>query len=496
MACEGCPVGPGCRGEVASRLCELQLTDPSMKNHLKKMAGIDLDVAFDPHPPLPPPAQIAEDRILPNGIFSEKKGSVPRVGLLTPCLNQGGGEAWGYALIKSSLRELNWVGVVCLDPIEKTNAVMVEKMGELVPIQFGREKIRELALHCDVLVSWIIEQGVNDEGAKPPIIWVDHFAHDEEYNSVVQKCIEGSAHIVAVSEVCLPGVPLKWKSKTSIIWNAVDADRLTRKRSKPSMRSIWNVPPEAKVAGFYSRMDQGKRPDAMIRLASHLPNHWHVVMVGEAHIYPDQMRKMARALSQLEPSVRKRIHILPPDHASGDVLGAFDVLVNPAEVESFGLTTCEALWVGTPTVATLAGMAKLHPELVYEIGLDASGEELARVVLEADAGGPRPGSEAFARTHFSEKRFESEWTSLIRSVAGLAPAYPSLPAQAMNFAHASMDHISSGFEGTEPKEEKRREGICDLCPFFVRAEARCEKCGCNLAVKRGWATSSCPEGKW
>ena len=462
------------------------------------MAGIDPALPFDASQIVRPPQSLpSHDPVWVRSNFSEKSGDKPRVGLLIPCLNQGGGEAWTLSLIKSTQGVLDWVGVVCLDPAAKANPVMRAAMEEVVPTLFGREEVKELADRCDVLVSWVVEDMKSLlTGEAPPLIWVDHFPHDAMYDEMTRLCLEGVARIVAVSEVCLPGIPPAWKDKTSVLWNAVEPERLISRRKRLAMLASWGVPADAKVAGFYARMALEKRPDAMVRLASHLPSHWHVVLVGESQPYPDEAMYLARMLSQLDPAVRDRIHILPPDHAAGDVLGSLDVLVNPAHIESFGLTMSEALWLGVPVVSTPYGMAKIHPELVYGVDLDAPGATLASAVLEADSLGPRPGSEAFARNHFSEKRFGEEWVSLIREVLGLPPSYPSLPAQLVGFANSFSNHLAGGLSEVSAATLTHRENTCSLCPFFVRSEIRCERCGCNLAIKRTWKTSSCPEGKW
>jgi len=72
----------------------------------------------------------------------------------------------------------------------------------------------------------------------------------------------------------------------------------------------------------------------------------------------------------------------------------------------------------------------------------------------------------------------------------------SLWQQAKNLAAASIAHAQSGFGHVSPEEKQRRLSICDGCPFLIRDQNRCSKCGCQVQAKSSWASSHCPELKW
>ena len=73
---------------------------------------------------------------------------------------------------------------------------------------------------------------------------------------------------------------------------------------------------------------------------------------------------------------------------------------------------------------------------------------------------------------------------------------PSLWQKAKNLASATATHITTGMQYVSELEQKRRLDICDGCEFLVREANVCGACGCKLAVKSQWASSSCPKGKW
>jgi len=73
---------------------------------------------------------------------------------------------------------------------------------------------------------------------------------------------------------------------------------------------------------------------------------------------------------------------------------------------------------------------------------------------------------------------------------------PSLIQKAQNFATSVVNHISNGMVKVSDPIKKERMEICRACPFFNASNTTCNKCGCFLEVKTGWASEKCPEGKW
>lgn len=80
----------------------------------------------------------------------------------------------------------------------------------------------------------------------------------------------------------------------------------------------------------------------------------------------------------------------------------------------------------------------------------------------------------------------------------LQQSAPSLAQKAANFAKASAKHVRNGMKSVTAQTKSNRLAVCNNCPFKVGAEDNptCNKCGCFLNIKTGWASESCPIGKW
>ena len=75
---------------------------------------------------------------------------------------------------------------------------------------------------------------------------------------------------------------------------------------------------------------------------------------------------------------------------------------------------------------------------------------------------------------------------------------PSMAQKAANFAKASVKHVGSGLKTVSKETKNIRLEICNSCPHKTGAEDNptCNKCGCFLNIKAGWASQACPIGKW
>ena len=378
-------------------------TDPGACDHVARMAKArdpDQPIPIDRHPSLT---------------------GRPRVGLWAPCLNQGGAETWQLALVRSTSDRLDWQGVAVTLPEARTDPAIVARTRDLVPVTFGRASLRDLASRCDVVISWCLEDfephlaGIEP---KPKLVYCDHFPHPTAIDPVAVWCLRSVDEVVGVSELCRTGYPGEILARSTVIGNAIDPTRLVPTRHWAETRREWGVPPEAPVAGYYSRIDRTKRPDAMVRLVASLPEPWHVVIVGDRTCFRSETARIDAMVAELPEAIRGRIHCLDADSRAGDVLGAFDVLVVPAEIESFGLTLTEGIMLGLPVASTKVGLAALHPGLVQSIALDAPGDVLAAAVLAAHADGPRSGAAELIRDRCGLDRFGAAWSDLVERLAG------------------------------------------------------------------------------
>lgn len=76
---------------------------------------------------------------------------------------------------------------------------------------------------------------------------------------------------------------------------------------------------------------------------------------------------------------------------------------------------------------------------------------------------------------------------------------PSFLQKATNFTKSVINHVSQGMRVVSSSVKEERMSICRACPFFNQTDPKnptCNKCGCYLEIKTGWASEKCPEGKW
>ncbi len=348
-----------------------------------------------------------------------------RLGLFCPCLGLGGAESWQLALIRAIDPELvAWQGAVVTDGRQLVAPKMLGPLSSRMPVGFGLNAARALAESSDVLISWsVLDYGAVFRGlhCPPRVALACHFPGEMPWTSAAEQLLSRVTRLVAVSELAVESLPVSLRGQAKVIWNAVDGTRLNQTRTVDATRSEWGILPGVKVAGYLGRLSAEKDPDAMLRLAQELPDHWYVVVVGDGR----ERQAMADKVARLGLS---RVRLVPGTAEVGDTLAAFDSLVVPSLYESFGLTMAEGFWSGVPVVATRSGLAKVVPGLVQEIGFVSSGTELAAAILldhKFDVQG-RLARVARARSFAEERldlaRFGSEWTSLVVDLAGRNPS--------------------------------------------------------------------------
>jgi hypothetical protein len=90
--------------------------------------------------------------------------------------------------------------------------------------------------------------------------------------------------------------------------------------------------------------------------------------------------------------------------------------------------------------------------------------------------------------------------SKIRSLQSSRNPFPSVPRMVANLGGEIINNVKSVAAGnslkTDDAEANNRKNICNSCEFFNKAQERCTKCGCFMAVKVYLKASHCPIGKW
>ncbi len=344
------------------------------------------------------------------------------MGFWCPVLNLGGAEDWQYSLAKSvDPNKVELVGVAVTHGYNQTHTQMRTQFEAMMPVVYGTDGARIIAERCDLILQWAIcgcDKIVEGLPDPPRVIAVSHSPDESPWAHAVYEDTDGIDTFVAVSELAIPPIPAKFRHDVPVIWNALDGDRLTPKRSREEMHASWGVPPGSRVIGYIGRLEDDKDPHALARAIVHLPADYHAVIVGTGW---DQIE-----LDKDAAKFPDRIHLVGGDRDAGSVIHAFDTQIVPSAYESFGLSLCEGLWCGVPVISTRVGICKLIPGLTREIHAKPTGEQLALAVLQdrLDPVGTAARvayAQGVAKERLTLERFGREWTDYLLSQKPASP---------------------------------------------------------------------------
>jgi glycosyltransferase involved in cell wall biosynthesis len=426
--CPACPAAPGdaCPGAVAPRVCRLVAEVPRYREAVARRASGTPRAELATFPPRLP----GDGRA--------------RVGFLCDTrVRTGGTETWHdllYRVHDGSRLHLAGMAVRHLEPGAGT-------LPDGSAAHAGADAMRALAASVDVLCCW----GVGDLAAilpargdprRPAVVAV---SHGEPRCAFTRKWLETCAGdcdaFAAVSEGTRATIPGAHRAGATIIPNAYDPAKVRPTRSRAEARAELGIPGDAFVALYNGRLAGDKRPmlavDAMKRAGSRL---CRLVVAGSGHLESD-----LRAAADGSPF----IHFLGHRSDTADLLVASDVLLNPSEVEGFGLSMLEALVAGVRVIATAKGLAEVHPDWFLTLPVDAGAAEWARIIGLAhmdtykDVRGERPPilpalvaeRKAAAEALYGPAAFGRRWSDFLASLArpGPAPA-PARPTVAESWA--------------------------------------------------------------
>ena len=139
-------------------------------------------------------------------------------------------------------------------------------------------------------------------------------------------------------------------TKITVIHNSVDTDSYTYSETEgPKAKNQLNIPEDALVLGFVGRLEEQKRPlallDLYIKLKERLPA-LYLVLVGSGSL--EEKLKLVAKKKGIEKTViftgwKKDIKTIIP---------AFDLGISVSKNEGFGTSTVEIMACGIPMIAT------------------------------------------------------------------------------------------------------------------------------------------------
>jgi glycosyltransferase involved in cell wall biosynthesis len=268
-----------------------------------------------------------------------------------------------------------------------------------VPFATGLKAARRLAAHCDVVVTW----GIEDLAAilpadRPRVITVHHSDLESTWsNRTILTQLPLIDEIVCVNQdtaaqLATSGKPVHY------IPNAIDFDRITPTGKLSEMRGDFGIYADSKIVLFGHRLSAEKRPQLAVEIAKQLPPDWTLIIVGDG---PERQAVEAAA------SGCDRVRVVGQVDSLADWLAVSSCFLSLSTFEGFGLAVGEALAAGLPTVSTATGIA---PRLATTLPTDASAAEWAAAITTAK---PLVQPEAILE-RFSLERMVSAWASVIK----------------------------------------------------------------------------------
>ena len=306
------------------------------------------------------------------------------VGLVAPCLRQGGGEHWMIDLVdgvneNGSRYPINWQGLAVLDDrVNAANNMEEAMLSKFNFVDYGAGGLYRLAYVCDVLISWAVYpfHTMLDVMAKPPpIVFVSHRA-DEPWSITTQNWLAFVSAVVYHTVSAKANVPPQFASIATGFDNWVNNNRFVTTSTRASIHSGWGIPASAvKVVGYLGRHDPERRPMLMAEVAKLLPANWYVAVVGEGSL-TDQLTQAITA-----PGNHGNLVIPYQMFDIGGFFMAVDWLVNPTSKESWGKSVAEAWLQGVPTISTPYGLSLQLPTHTRTLPSNPSATDIATALM-------------------------------------------------------------------------------------------------------------------
>lgn len=261
---------------------------------------------------------------------------------------------------------------------------------------------------------------------RPAIMWHDHGLQQGSYKWLA-KVFNHLDMSIANSDFELDKLTANGLKPGKIvrIHNGIDMSKLDvssqeRASRRAKIRKEFGLDDATPVAGFIGRLSPEKAPDDFVKsfaLARTLMPDMRYVLVGDGPMRPqlEQLRK--------EMDAEDRIIMTGFRKDVPDILCAIDVLALVSHMETFSLTTLEAMAMHLPCVVTRTGGS---PEQVTDgengrVVPDASPDAIAKALADVLSNADRRtamGEAGFKRvkTYLNRDRMVSEIENIYRSL--------------------------------------------------------------------------------
>lgn len=125
-------------------------------------------------------------------------------------------------------------------------------------------------------------------------------------------------------------------------------------QGRAGLRACLGLAPGTRLLLYAGRFTPQKKLHLLIAAVARLGEPYHLLLIGSGHVLPPA----------------ERCTVLPFErdpHRLAGLLGGCDLLVHPADTETFGLIALEAMACGLPVLGTGGGVAELIDEKVGRV---------------------------------------------------------------------------------------------------------------------------------
>jgi glycosyltransferase involved in cell wall biosynthesis len=298
-----------------------------------------------------------------------------RAAFIAPCVGVGGADMVMLQLIKHAYN-INWVGVAVGSPV--ANSDFVKNTTGPIYDTNGRsfqEAIDSATKDADIIITWCVALAGYGIDPRIPIIEYGHNVDKRQ-----KEIIDSNKQIVTYNVACSDAVAKLFNSSVKVIYNGIDASRLTPRKGKTLQKEVWGIPASFKILSFIGRFVPEKRPADLIYTLQHLPENWVGLFVGSGELKSD----LARTISEIVPG---RVAFVEPQYHIGDILAASDCLLLHSDFEGHPLILMEAMLAGVPCVYSelevMQDLHKKHGDMGWMVPHQVLPTEIATIVESA-----------------------------------------------------------------------------------------------------------------
>jgi len=266
---------------------------------------------------------------------------------------------------------------------------------------------------------------------KNPWIWrchIDFSTPNEQILSMLKPIIlRYDASVLSSENFQRPGLPLE----TKIIAPAIDPfSEINQEMSEEAIEeklSEYNIPRDKPLIVQVSRFDKWKDPSGVLEVYNLVKKEvdCRLVMIGNmASDDPEGPQLFEELFLKTEGTADIHLITQTDPLLVNALQRTAAVVVQLSLREGFGLTVSEALWKGTPVVATDVGGIPLQVQdgrtgfLVQPKDYNAAAERTLKILTDPNLGAELGGDgEEHVREHFLMPRLLLDWLELLAEMA-------------------------------------------------------------------------------